>query len=277
MDNIEQLIKMALEEDVGTGDITSLAVIPAEQMARAHIIAKQTLTLAGIEIARRVFATLDGSVVWKAARTDGDRCPEGEVLAELTGPAQALLSGERTALNFLQHLSGIATMASRFADAVTGLPTKILDTRKTLPGYRVLEKDAVRAGCCVNHRAGLYDHFLIKGNHITAAGSIRTALKRARAAQKKGQRIEVEARTIEEVRDAAACGSDIIMLDNMSVAMVREAVGIVSGRAKLEVSGNVSLENVRAYAEAGVDFISVGRLTHSAPAADIHMLIEMME
>jgi nicotinate-nucleotide pyrophosphorylase (carboxylating) len=277
MNNIDQLISIALEEDIGAGDITSIATIPEAMCARGAIRAKEALTLAGMDVARRVFAAIDPAISWDAKHADGDRCPSGELLVLVEGKARALLAGERTALNFLQRLSGVATLARRFATLIEGTKAKILDTRKTTPGWRLLEKAAVKAGGCENHRVGLYEHFLIKNNHVAVAGSIRTAVKRAHATRKPNQKIEIEARTLAEVRDAAAAGVDISMLDNMTVPLVREALGIVAGRAKIEVSGNITLDNVRAYAETGVDFISVGALTHSAPAADIHMLIEIVE
>ncbi len=273
MDHLDILIKLAIEEDVGEGDITSLATIPANLRAKAEIRAKQDLIISGLEAARRVFAAIDRSVSWKTVLREGDRCNKGDVIALLEGSARSLLEGERTSLNFLQHLSGIATQARLYADAVKGTNAKVLDTRKTIPCFRSLEKQAVKSSGCENHRMGLYDHFLIKNNHITAAGSITTALERAKAARKTGQKIEIETRTIDDVKEALAGGADVIMLDNMSVDQVRDEVAVVKGKALLEVSGNINLENIRAYAETGVDFISVGAITHSAPAADIHMLI----
>lgn len=275
MDHLDQLIQMALEEDVGSGDITAEATIPANATARARIRAKQDLILAGIEVARRVFALLDPNITFKPIRSDGDRCTSGTVIAELTGNARSLLAGERTALNFLQRLSGIATITSTYVHEISGLRAKVLDTRKTIPGYRELEKQAVRAGGGVNHRMGLYDHFLIKNNHITVAGSVTAAIERAKQARHEGQHIEIETRTLDDVRDAVEAGADIILLDNMSIEQVRDAVELVAGRASLEVSGNIRLDTIRDYAQLGVDFISVGALTHSAPAADIHMLIEI--
>jgi nicotinate-nucleotide pyrophosphorylase (carboxylating) len=275
MDNLDLIIKMAVAEDVGSGDITSQATIPQGLSAHAELCAKQELIVSGLEAARRVFAAIDSSVSWQTVLREGDRCETGDVIAVLEGPARSLLAGERIALNFLQHLSGIATLSRRFADAIAGTSAKILDTRKTLPGWRSLEKDAVRAGGCTNHRTGLYDHYLIKNNHITAAGSVTSALAHAKSARKADQKIEIETRALDEVKEALAGGADIIMLDNMSVDQVREAVMFVSRRAALEVSGNISLDNVRAYAETGADFISVGAITHSAPAADINMLIRM--
>lgn len=275
MDNLDLLIKMAIEEDVGSGDITSIATVHEELHARAQIRAKQDLVISGLEAARRVFAAIGPAVTWKTVLREGDQCRKGDLIAVLEGPARSLLAGERTALNFLQHLSGVATLSRKFADAVAGTNAKILDTRKTLPGWRILEKDAVRAGGCRNHRMGLYDHFLIKNNHISAAGSIAKAVGRAKSVRAQDQQIEVEVRTMDELREALDCGADIVMLDNMSVDQVRDAARLTAGRAMLEVSGGINLENIHAYAETGVDFISVGAITHSAPAADIHMLISI--
>ncbi|MFA4874908.1 MAG: carboxylating nicotinate-nucleotide diphosphorylase [bacterium] len=275
MNNLDLLIKLAIEEDIGSGDITSQATIPEALLAKAQIRAKQDLVVSGLDVARRVFAEIDPSISWKTVLREGERCGKDEVIAVLEGKARALLAGERTALNFLQRLSGIATLTRTFVDAIAGTKARVLDTRKTTPGFRILEKDAVHAGGGTNHRMGLFDHFLIKNNHITAAGSVSAALERAKAARKPGQKIEIEARAMDEVKDALECGADIIMLDNMSVDQVRDAKALVAGRALLEVSGNVTLANVHAYAETGVDFISVGAITHSPPAADINMLIEI--
>lgn len=273
MNHLDQIIKLALEEDIGPGDITSQATVAADLSAFAEIRAKEQLVLAGSEAAQCVFAAVDAKISWKPLHKDGDQLSAGDVIAKITGNARSLLAAERTALNFLQHLSGIATMTCRFVDAVSGTHAKILDTRKTMPGLRELEKAAVKAGGGENHRMGLFDHILIKNNHITAVGSVTKALKLVKAARKKGQKIEVETRTTNEIREAVEGNADIIMLDNMSVNAVIAAVKFVSGRALLEVSGNITLENIRTYAETGVDFISVGSITHSAPAADINMLI----
>ena len=208
--------------------------------------------------------------------TTAAACKPGTVIAELAGPARALLAGERTALNFLQRLSGIATLTNLYVREISGTSAKILDTRKTIPGYRELEKYAVRMGGGTNHRMGLYDHFLIKNNHIAVAGSVTAAIERVKAQRRKEQRIEVETRTLDEVREAISAGVDTVMLDNMSVEQVRDAVELVGGKAKVEVSGNMRLDTVREYAQLGVDFISVGALTHSAPAADIHLLLEIV-
>jgi nicotinate-nucleotide pyrophosphorylase (carboxylating) len=275
MNHLDQLIKMALDEDIGSGDITAEATIPAGMQARATINAKADLVLAGIEVVEQVFHTVNPGIRFARLVEDGTRCKTGDAVASLQGNARSLLAGERTALNFLQRLSGVATMAKRFSDAIDGTRAKILDTRKTTPGFRALEKHAVKMGGGENHRMGLYDHYLIKNNHIAVAGSVKQALESAMRSRMEGQEIEIETRRIDEVRDALEGGADIIMLDNMSVDQVRIAVEYVDGRAKLEVSGGITLDKVRSYAESGVDYISAGSITHSAPAADLNMTMEI--
>jgi nicotinate-nucleotide pyrophosphorylase (carboxylating) len=276
MDNLDQLIKMALEEDIGPGDITAEATIPEGTAAWATINAKKELVLAGVDVAEKVFKAVDSKIEWKTISKDGTFLRAGDAIAELSGNARSLLAGERTALNFLQRLSGVATMAKRFSDAIDGTKAKILDTRKTTPGFRALEKHAVRMGGGENHRMGLYDHYLIKNNHIAVAGSVKAALESAKKARKKDQEIEIETRTMVEVRDALEGSADIIMLDNMSVDQVQIIVEYVEGRKKLEVSGGITIETARGYAETGVDYISAGSITHSAPAADINMSMEIL-
>ncbi len=272
-ESIATLIQTALAEDIGTGDITSETTIPADSVSIAIMLAKQDLVLAGIDICRQVFHALDPAVRFDALFKDGDRIAEGTEIARISGNTRKLLSGERVALNLVQHLSGIATLTANYVARVAGTKARILDTRKTIPGLRELEKHAVRMGGGQNHRRGLYDMVLIKDNHIKAAGGIANAVTRAR--EKAGNfRIEVETGTLDEVRQALAAHADIIMLDNMPGSMMREAVGIISGRALVEASGNVTLETVRSIAETGVDLISSGSLTHSAPAADISMKIK---
>lgn len=275
MDHIDQLIKLALDEDIGEDDITSDAIVDAKLSATARLVAKERLVVAGLDIARRVFSTVDPGIIWDQKHEDGEQCEAKKVLAIARGPARSLLAAERTAINFLQHLSGIATTTNTFVRTVSHTKVKILDTRKTTPGMRALEKHAVLMGDGVNHRMGLYDRYLIKGNHIAIAGSISEAIRRVKQRQKPGVLIEVETKTLDDVKDALECSVDIIMLDNMSVADVREAVKIVNGKTKLEVSGNITIDNISHYATTGVDFISVGAITHSAPAADIHMVMEM--
>jgi len=273
MDQITlHVIANALSEDLGAGDVTAEATIDARATSQAMILAKQALALAGIDVAAAVFAYLDPAIQFTACAKDGDRIRSGTVLANLSGNTRSLLAGERVALNLLQHLSGIATLTAQYVEKVSGLKAEVLDTRKTLPGLRQLEKYAVRMGGGKNHRMGLYDMVLIKDNHIKAAGSITKAIASAR--NNAGTlKIEVETASLDEVREALAAHADIIMLDNMSVALMREAVALVAGRARIEASGNVTLETVRAIAETGVDCISSGSLTHSAPAVDISMKI----
>jgi len=237
------------------------------------MLAKQDLVLAGIDVAAAVFHHLDPDIRFTPFVKDGDHVNAGTEIAKLSGNTRALLAGERTALNLLQHLSGIATLTTKYVEAIKGLKAEALDTRKTLPGLRQLEKYAVRMGGGRNHRMGLYDMVLIKDNHIMASGGITKAVAAVRT--KAGiLKIEVETKTLDEVREALAAGVDIIMLDNMPTDMMREAVTLIAGRALVEASGNVTLETVRHIAETGVDFISVGSLTHSAPAADISMKIK---
>lgn len=271
--NAATVISQALSEDLGNGDVTSEAIIPADAAATAEIRAKQDLVLAGIDISREVFRFLDPAITFEALAGDGDRVTTGTVLARVVGRTRVLLAGERVALNLLQHLSGIATLTSRYVAAVSGTKARILDTRKTLPGLRALEKYAVTVGGGRNHRFGLYDGILIKDNHIAAAGSITKAVESARKKAHHLLRIEVETKNLEEVREALAAQADGIMLDNMSVELMTQAVQMIGGTALTEASGNVTLETVRTIAETGVDFISTGSITHSAPAADISMKI----
>jgi nicotinate-nucleotide pyrophosphorylase (carboxylating) len=270
--NLKNFIANALSEDLGHGDITSQATIAVESTSEAVILAKQHLVLAGIDVAREVFRSLDPGIQFSPFAKDGEVIHAGTELARLFGNTRSLLAGERVALNLLQHMSGIATLTAMYVDKTKGLKAEVLDTRKTLPGLRHLEKYAVRMGGGKNHRMGLYDMILIKDNHIKAAGSITKAMKSAR--KKSGQlKIEVETVNLDEVREALASKADIIMLDNMPLDLMREAVTIIKGQALVEASGNVTLDTIRAIAETGVDYISSGSLTHSAPAADISMKI----
>jgi len=275
--NPSDLFKLAgdfLAEDVGRGDMTTEAVVLPGVRARGRFIAKQDLVVAGLEVADAVFAVLDSSVEIEAFVTDGDRVRASEVFARVEGPAEVLLAAERTALNLLQHLSGIATLTRAFVEAVAGTRAQIVDTRKTLPGLRLLQKYAVLVGGGRNHRFGLDDGILIKDNHIALAGGVRTAIERARRHAGHMHKIEVEVSHMDDVREAIEARADIILLDNMPPEMVREAVRLIRERAPdvlVEASGGITLENVRAYAEAGVDFISIGALTHSAPAVDISL------
>ena len=266
--DILALIQRALEEDVGSGDITSSSIISKDARAKGRIFAKEAGVIAGLEVAKAVYAHLDPDVLFQAEMIEGSLVKAGGNLAIVSGFARSLLTAERTALNFLGRMSGIASLTRRFVDAVAGTQAVILDTRKTAPGLRQLEKLAVRLGGGRNHRTGLYDMLLIKDNHIDFAGSLAEAVHLARAAHEDVE-LEVEARTLEDVRIALELEVRRIMLDNMPVDEMTRAVGLSSGRAQLEASGNVSLENVRRIAETGVDFISVGALTHSARVLDI--------
>jgi len=268
--DILEAIQRALREDIGAGDVTSNSIIPADAVMTGQIIAKQSGVIAGLDVAQAVFAALDPRVEFTALVEEGARVENRQVVSRLAGPAVSLLTGERTALNFLGRVSGIATLTRQFVDAVAGTRAVILDTRKTVPGLRMLDKLAVARGGGQNHRIGLYDMILIKDNHIDFAGSITAAVERARAAHT-GLEIEVEARTLAHVQEALELGVERILLDNMSLETMRQAVVLNVGRAKLEASGNVTLETVRAIAETGVDYISSGALTHSAKVFDVSL------
>ena len=267
---IQRCIKRALEEDIGTGDVTTDTIVPADASLRGRIVAKQDGVVAGLSVAQHVMLALNERVRFRNNTADGSRTTRGTVLVDLEGPARALLTGERTALNFLGRMSGIATLTRKFVDAVAGTNAIILDTRKTAPGLRITDKLAVRLGGGQNHRTGLFDMVLIKDNHIDFAGSITAAVERVRASGSRLE-IEVETRTLENVREALALGVQRILLDNMSVETMREAVRICDARAKLEASGNVTLDNVVEVAGTGVDYISVGALTHSPKVFDVSL------
>ncbi len=266
--NIIESIRGALAEDIGSGDVTTESIVPKDAAMHGQIIAKQTGVIAGLDIARAVYLTVDPQVDFQTLLEEGARVDDRQVLAIVTGRTRSLLTAERTALNFLGRMSGIATLTRQFVDSVTGTKAIILDTRKTAPGLRAVDKLSVARGGGQNHRIGLYDMILIKDNHIDYAGSITEAVRRARAAAG-GLEIEVEARTLEHVREALGIGVERILLDNMTLEMIAEAVQLTAGRAKLEASGNVTLESVRRIAETGVDYISVGALTHSARVFDV--------
>jgi nicotinate-nucleotide pyrophosphorylase (carboxylating) len=268
---VKQLIQAAIEEDLGRGDVTTDATITEHVISRARLITKQEIVLAGMDVFAAVYDALDGAVHLKPAYKDGDLLSAGAVIAILEGRARSLLAGERVALNFLQRLSGIATLTRQYVEAVRGYGVDIIDTRKTTPGWRLLEKYAVRIGGGKNHRHDLGDGVLIKDNHIVAAGGIKPAVDLARRHSHHLLKIEVEVETLEQVEEALQAGAEVIMLDNMSPAMLAEGVKIIGKRAIVEASGGVSLETVTAVARTGVDLISVGKLTHSAPAADIHV------
>ncbi len=262
----QNCVANSLEEDISSGDITSLLTVDESIEARATFFAKQDLVLAGTDVILYLFP--DAELLAK----DGDRLKPGNEIARVRGKARQLLSLERTALNFVQRLSGVATLGRQYVDAITGTHTKILDTRKTTPGLRILEKKAAAAGGVTNHRIGLYDGILIKNNHITAAGGVSSALERTKNATVP---VEIEVRTFEELNEALDCGVKHLLLDNLTPDEARKWVQHVAGRATTEISGGVNLETVRAYAEAGPDFISVGAITHSAPAVDINLILEM--
>ena len=270
---IEDLIKSSLEEDIGAGDLTTLSTVPPEAQGKGLFRAKRDCIVAGLFLLQKIFSFLDERVRVHCLCQDGDRIAKGSVVAEADGPVRALLMGERTALNFLQRLSGTATLTRRYVDAVKGFPCKVIDTRKTTPGLRTLEKYAVRMGGGTNHRLGLYDAALVKDNHIAASGSISQAVQNIRRHAPFMARVEVECSDLKQVQAALDAGADVIMLDNMGTKEMAEAVRLINKRAWVEASRGITIERVREVAEAGVDFISVGALTHSAPAVDFNMKI----
>ncbi|HZY43682.1 MAG TPA: carboxylating nicotinate-nucleotide diphosphorylase [Anaerolineae bacterium] len=271
---LEPIIQRSLDEDIGDGDVTTNTTIPAKAMLSGEFVAKADGVIAGLEVARRAFQLVDARVQLIAQLKDGEFVHTGDVIARVTGPCRALLTGERVALNFFQRMSGIATLTRRFVEAVKFSRAIILDTRKTAPGLRVLDKWAVRLGGGQNHRLGLYDMVLIKDNHIAAVGSITEAVKRVRSLDQLHRPIEVEVKNLTELREALTLNLDRILLDNMSPDKMREAVKITHGRVPLEASGNVSIETVADIAATGVDYISVGALTHSVRALDISLELD---
>jgi nicotinate-nucleotide pyrophosphorylase (carboxylating) len=270
---VDSLIDLALEEDLGRGDATAAAIFDGDGGGAAGVIlAKQPLVLFGLEIAARVFTRVDPRLRLEPRLADGARVPTKTIVADVAGPAVPLLMAERTMLNFLQRLSGVATQARKFADAVAGTNARVVDTRKTTPGWRALEKAAVRAGGCVNHRADLGSGILIKDNHIAACGGVRAAVERAKARAPHPLRIEVEVTTIPQLDEALSAGAEIVLLDNFAISALAEAVARAhKGGARVEVSGGVTLETVGAIAKTGADVISAGALTHSAPAVDLSL------
>lgn len=279
---LQELADRALSEDIGTGDISTAATVTHEQDGKAIITAKAAGVLSGFDIAEMVFRRVDPDAVFAAKQKDGDKVEPGTVIAEISGSLESLLAAERTALNFLMHLSGVATLTSEFVAAIKGTKTKILDTRKTMPGLRLLEKRAVRAGGGANHRLGLYDMVLLKENHIAAAGSIEAALSKSLAQREEAKKkwlIEVETRSQDEIKQALKFDIERIMLDNFTVEAAAEAVALIrkeKPKLEIEISGNVNLENVKAYAKTGADFISIGRITLSAPALDLSLTVELV-
>jgi nicotinate-nucleotide pyrophosphorylase (carboxylating) len=271
----DTLIDLALEEDAAFGDVTSQSIFAVEHVSRAQILAREDMVVCGLEVAKRVFKRVDPAINVEFLASDGDRVSKDSTVLAVEGPTISLLTAERTALNFLQRLSGIASLSRRFADAAeaAGTGVRIVDTRKTTPGWRALEKYAVRCGGCFNHRSSLGEHVLIKENHINAAGSLAKAVKLARGFAPHCAKIEVEAETLEDVQEALQAAAEVILLDNMAPARIKQAVALINKAAVIEISGGVRLDTVADFALPGVDVISVGALTHSAPAADFSMII----
>jgi len=270
---VPRLVQIALEEDVGAGDVTTGAVLTGEEVGSAQVVAKSTLVVAGMGVFKEVFLFVNGDLNFAGWKEDGQVAAPGDILTEICGRLSSILTAERVALNFFQRMCGIATMTKRYVDEIRETQAKIVDTRKTVPGLRVLDRYAVRMGGGFNHRFGLYDGVLIKDNHIAAAGGISHAVARARERIPHTLKVEIEVRNLREVEEALSSEVDVIMLDNMSIGEMREAVSLVRGRIPLEASGNVNLSNVKQIAETGVDFISVGALTHSVTAADISLRV----
>lgn len=269
---MNEVVRLALAEDIGTGDVTSRACIPESQQARGRFLARETLVVAGLDVLREIYDARGGVTELTLLHRDGDCVKDGDVLATVRGRARTLLECERVALNFLQRLSGVATSARQFTDAVVGTKCRVLDTRKTTPGLRALEKQAAAAGGVTNHRLGLFDAVLIKNNHIAAAGGVRPALERG---QLSGLPVEIEVRTRAELREALDAGARHLLLDNLTPAEAAQWIREIAGRAQVELSGGITLENVRAYAETGADFVSSGVITHSARAMDISFRLEL--
>ena len=273
---IRDLLEMALREDIGSGDVTSDSVVPADTMAKGTILSKSDGIIAGLDVAGEIFRMLDTKVDFKKLVSDGEKIHQGQELATAEGPARSILTAERTVLNFLQRLSGIATLTSEYVRAASGYKARIIDTRKTTPGWRVLEKYAVRVGGGHNHRFGLYDAVLIKDNHIAALGSVSEAIARARERIPHTMKIEVEVEDLDQAQEAISAGADIIMPDNMDVDMMTQAVRLINGRAIVEASGGIRLDDILAVAATGVDLISVGALTNAAPPLDISMSMTLL-
>jgi nicotinate-nucleotide pyrophosphorylase (carboxylating) len=277
MYGIKEIVELALREDIGTGDITTNSTVPESATARGTFRAKASGVLSGLDATAAIFAAVDPGVDFEPRFANGESFESGDVLAIVNGPARSVLTGERVALNFLQRLSGVATATRRYVDAVSGTNARIIDTRKTTPGMRLLEKAAIRHGGGHNHRVGLSDGILIKDNHLAAIGadSIRRSIQAARAVAPHTLKVEVEVTSLDQLEEALDAEAEVIMLDNMDPEMMRDAVQRVGGRALLEASGGITYESVRAVAETGVDLISVGALTHSAPAVDISLQFEI--
>jgi nicotinate-nucleotide pyrophosphorylase (carboxylating) len=268
---VKQLIDLALEEDLGRGDVTSTAIFADGDQCSGRIIAKEPLVVCGVEIARRVFHKVDKRVQFESVVSDGARLQKGEPVAVVVGPTRGVLGAERTALNFLQRLSGIATSTARYVEKLAGTRAMVCDTRKTAPGWRALDKLAVRAGGGANHRADLSSGVLIKDNHVAACGGVKAAVDRARAFAPHGLRVEVEVTRLDQIEEAILARAEVILFDNFTPELVKEGVALVAGRAVIEVSGGITLDTIRAFAEAGPDRISVGALTHSPRAVDLSL------
>src|SRR5436190_14395072 len=273
-DAVDRLIRLALDEDVGPGDLTAEAVVPADARGSGLLFAKESLVVSGVSAAARVFRALDPGCELEALRGEGDAAGPGDGVLRIRGSLRAVLTGERTALNLLQRLCGIATLTQRYAQALAGTKTRLLDTRKTSPGMRELEKAAVRAGGGLNHRGALFDGILVKDNHAAAAGGVGEAVRRARVGAHPLLKVEAEVSTAQQIEDALAAGADMLLLDNLGDDELRRAVQQVSGRVPLEASGGMTLDRLPQVAATGVDYVSVGALTHSAPAVDLSLLVE---
>jgi len=274
----KEIIQRALDEDIQSGDVTTQAIIPGEVLGKGKFLVKANGVIAGLSVAKNVFKMIDDEIGFKVLIPDGGKVKVGDIVAEVEGKASSILTAERTALNFLQRMSGIATLTNNFVEKIEHTKAKILDTRKTVPGLRLLDKEAVRLGGGTNHRIGLFDLFLIKDNHIEIAGSIINAVNACENFQKKNNsnlKIEVETKNLEEAKEALSCNVDIIMLDNFNTEMMKEAVILINGKCLVEASGNINIDNVKEVAETGVDFISVGALTHSVKALDISLEVEL--
>lgn len=276
MNNLDKLISLALSEDIGSGDITTLATISSDSKSKAEILVKQNGVIAGLDVASLVINKFDPSLQYLKLKKDGDKVSKGEIAGTIEGSTRSILTIERTLLNFMQRMSGIATTVNLFTEKISHTKARILDTRKTLPGFRMLDKYSVEKGGGVNHRTGLFDMFLIKDNHIAAAGSVSNAIKRCidyRTKKKSDYKIEVEVKNIVELNEALQFNVDVIMLDNFSTSEMKKAVEIINSKCKVEASGMVNLETVKEIAETGVDYISVGAITHSVKALDISLEI----
>lgn len=277
MHSVKHLIEIALKEDIGSGDITTESLVAPDLAGTGVIIAKESLIIAGLDVARQVFEQLDSEITFNSAYNDGDALANGSIAAEVKGKLRALLMGERTALNFLQHLSGIATHVRSYVREIENSNVRLVDTRKTTPGWRVLEKYAVRVGGAYNHRMGLYDGVLIKDNHIAVCGGVQKAVERIREYMSHLVKIEVEVSDLDQVKEALDAGADVIMLDNMDIHQIKESATYIDGRAAVEVSGGITQSSLKQLADTGVDIISAGALTHAARSVDLSMRVNALK